>query len=325
MGVVKKFHITILSIILLFITFGTVTYAWISLSTVNNIEGLSLTATTGEELLISLDGINYTNNLTVEDLETLFQDITLNEVTSTDGINFEAGGLRRRDDFDPNRDFLQFDIWFQTTEDIHQVYLINNVSDSTAFDVSNTGTYIISRGVRWRSDQTFVYDELGNMIERGQDETYYAKDAVRLSLIELNDDTNDSDERNEEDLERWIFDPSGNENRGYGKSYGAYAYFVAKTQFYIDPTDNLQEVRYHLTEPDPRNPYQALDNDSIVSNLQDTGEVDENGKAIYRSKLRITLWIEGWDADAFDAIDGDRLKVQLEFKLLRKAEEDGLT
>ncbi len=321
MEVIKKFHITILTAVLLLITFGTVTYAWISLSTVNNIEGLSLTATTGDELLISLDGTNFSSNLTVEDLEALFEDITLNEVTSIDGINFEAGGLRRRDDINPDKDYLQFDVWFQTTEDIHQVYLINNVSDSTAFDVSNSGTYIISRGVNWRSDQTFVYGADGTVINKGDELIYYASDAVRLSFVEQVDDHNELDIRNDENLMRWIFDPSGDEMRGYGKDYGAFAYFVEKTHYYLYQTELIQEVKYHLTNPDPRNPYQALDNDSIVTNLQDTGLVNEDGKSIYQGKLKITLWIEGWDADAFDAIDGDRLKIQLQFKLLRKAEE----
>jgi len=320
MGTVKKFHLIVLTIGLLIITFGTVTYAWISLSTVNNIEGLSLSATSGEELLISLDGINFSNNLSAEQLQTIFADITLNEVTSIDGKTFNAGGLRAKDDVDPSRDYLQFDIWFQTTESIHDVYLVNNVSQEVAFDSSASGTYVVSRGVNWRSDATFTYDENGNTIFKGEENIYYASDAVRLSFVELIDANNTLDDRNEEELLSFMFDPSENELRGYGKLYGNYSYFTEKTRNYISLPDDEQNVSYALTAYDPNNPYQALDNISKILKLQDTGVVNEEGKSIYQGKIRITLWIEGWDADAFDAISGDRLKIQLQFKLLKEAQ-----
>lgn len=322
MGVIKKFHLVVISLFLLVITFGTVTFAWISLSTVNNIEGLSLSASSGEELLISLDGENFSNNLSPEQLQSLFADITLNEVTSLDGITFNAGGLRDEDDVNPARDYLQFDVWFQTSENYQSVYVVNNVSQSIAFDTSASGTYVVSRGVNWRSDQTFVYDELGEVIEKGDERIYYASDAVRISFIELQDELNELDIRDEDQLSSWIFDPSGDPVRGYGKTYGNYSYFTEKTRNFIDLPETDQEVIYQLSTYDPRNPYQALDNQSKVAELQDTGQVDENGDKIYQGKLSITLWIEGWDADAFDAISGDRLKIQLQFKLLKEAIED---
>jgi hypothetical protein len=321
MGIIKKFHLTVITLFLLVITFGTVTFAWISLSTVNNIEGLSLTATSGEELLISLDGESFSNNLSAEQLKNLFSDITLNEVTSIDGKTFNAGGLRDESDVNADRDYLQFDVWFQTTEQVHSVYVINNVSDQVAFDSSASGTYIVSRGVNWRSDLTFTYDENGTTVNKGDENIYYASDAVRLSFVELNDELNELDVREDDELISWIFDPSGDALRGYGKSYGNYSYFTEKTRNFILLTTLEQPVKYDLSSFDPRNPYQALDNQSIVAKLQDTGLVNENGDAIYQGKLRMTLWIEGWDADAFDAINGDRLKIQLQFKLLKEAEE----
>ena len=320
MGTVKKFHLIVLSIGLLIITFGTVTYAWISLSTVNNIEGLSLSATSGEELLISLDGINYSNNLSAEQLQTIFSDITLNEVTSTDGKTFSAGGLRSEDDVNHDKDYLQFDIWFQTTESTHDVYVVNNVSDSTSYDVSNSGTYVVSRGVSWRSDKDFTYDQLGTMIEKGQEKIYYASDAVRISFVELIDEFNESDLRSEEELQSFIFDPSGDKKRGYGKDYGAYSYFVKKSGYYASIPTTSPDVVYDLTTYDPNNPYQALNENSKALTLQEIDTLEDETN-VYQGKLRVTLWVEGWDADAFDAIHGDRLKIQLQFKLLKNTEE----
>eukprot|EP01155_Anaeramoeba_flamelloides_P023900 Anaeramoba_flamelloidesa808574_102.p2 GENE.a808574_102~~a808574_102.p2 ORF type:complete len:178 (-),score=15.15 a808574_102:1941-2474(-) len=166
MGIIKKFHLTVLTIFLLIITFGTVTFAWISLSTVNNIEGLSLSASSGEELMISLDGETFTSNLSAEQLYNLFSDITLNEVTSLDGKTFSAGGLRDESDVNRDRDYLQFDVWFQTTEQTHDVYVIDNVSDQVAFDSSATGTYIVSRGVNWRSDLHLFMINLEQLLKK---------------------------------------------------------------------------------------------------------------------------------------------------------------
>jgi len=36
----------------------------------------------------------------------------------------------------------------------------------------------------------------------------------------------------------------------------------------------------------------------------------------------MTIWLEGWDADLFDAILGDRIKMQFEFKAVHGIKND---
>lgn len=314
---IKKLYISLITLILLFITFGTVTFAWISLSTINNIEGLSLAASGGDELQISLDGINFDSELPAESLYELFDEISLVDVTSTDGMNFQTGGLRDVAPAVENEHYLSFDLYFQTSVKEHHVYLVNNVSGSVSYDTSASGTYVVSNGVMWIAQHDFWYgpDDL-DLIQKGEEDRYYSSDSIRIAIIELTDETNDLDLRNEQDLNKFIFDPSGDEQRGYGKPYGAYSYFVARTRFFIDLPTTTQEVSYRLTEIDPFNPYQSLDNESLITVLQDTGRVNEKNKSIYSGKVRINIWLEGWDADAFDAIDNDRVKIQLQFKAL---------
>jgi hypothetical protein len=74
-----------------------------------------------------------------------------------------------------------------------------------------------------------------------------------------------------------------------------------------------------LTEFDPTNPYIALDDDSQVATMVATEYVNEDGKPIYRAKVRINIWIEGWDADAFDSVENDRVLIQLQFKVANYA------
>ncbi|HPG43702.1 MAG TPA: hypothetical protein PLJ98_07860, partial [Acholeplasmataceae bacterium] len=73
MRTTKRVLISLLTLIGLGLIFSSATYAWITLSTINNIEGLSLTASAGDDLELSLDGENYYNQLPGELVESLFE------------------------------------------------------------------------------------------------------------------------------------------------------------------------------------------------------------------------------------------------------------
>lgn len=313
---IRGLYISILSFMLLALIFGTVSFAWISLATINSIDGISLGASTGNELEISLDGVNYTSQMTAASLEALFGEIKLIDVTSVDGKTFQTGGLRPTGPAIPNEQYLSFDLWFRTTRPEHNVFLISNVNDQVTYDTTMTGTYVVSRGVSWAAKYTFQNGPLPtDIVEKGERDTYYASDAIRISINELTDDTNALDERTQDELRSFLYDPSENPERGYGLAYGMYSYFVEKTKYYIWLPTVMQDASYHLTAFDPLNPYIALNDDSQVATLLMTDDVNEEGKPYYRGKVQINIWIEGWDADAFDAVEDDRVKIQLQFKI----------
>jgi hypothetical protein len=317
----RKIYISSLSVTLIFMLFGTVTYAWITMSTINNIEGLSLTATTSSELEISLDGENYGNQIDSSIIELYFGNPTLKDVTSRNGVEFMRGGLTEYGIATPNGDYMTFELWFRTTRSEHGLYLINNVSPKVMYDTTAKGTYIVSRGRSWESQVDFLNgDEIGDMVYKGDVNFYYASQAVRISVEELKDDENELDKRDENDLSVFIYDPSEDESRGYGKPYGAHSYFAQRTGVFIQLPLEVPNTSYRLSEMDPMNPYQALDNDSLIAVLQKTNDQTLAGKTYYQGKVRINIWIEGWDADAFDSIISDRLKIQLEFKIAKQAE-----
>lgn len=58
----KKIYSSALALMVLIALFSTVSYAWLYLASVNTIENISLTASGGNNLEISLDGINYKTN-----------------------------------------------------------------------------------------------------------------------------------------------------------------------------------------------------------------------------------------------------------------------
>lgn len=321
---IKKVLISTLSVMIIALIFGSATYAWITLSSINNIEGISLTASAGDDLQLSFDGINFSSSLPMDSLISNPDGVNLYDVTSVDGKYFETGGLRERGTAIPNEHYLSFDVWFRTYRNEHDVYLYNNISNELLYDDENQiGTYVISKGVVWRAPhQFFNGPNIDDVVLQGEVGTYYGSEAVRISVIELKDELNTLDIRNEEELQTFMFDPSGNPERGYGALFGQFSYFFQRTRIYVDIPTYIPPVSYRLSEMDPDNPYQALDNESRIALLQPTGLFEEeHNREYYQGKVRINIWIEGWDADAFDALDKDRIKIQLQFKLAQRAIE----
>jgi hypothetical protein len=316
----KKIYLSILSLLLIFIAFGTATYAWLSMSVVNNLENLSLTATSGNELEISLDGDAYSSTLENYVLDELLRDVRLQDVTSLDGITFQTGGIIQEGPAIKNAHYLSFTIYFRTTRRENSVYLVNNVSSSVSYDDPQPGTFVVSRGVSWTSKHDFQNGlELSDMVLKGDTGVYHASDAIRVSTIELMNEQNLLDTRLNDSMEVNIFDLSQDITRGYGAPYGQFSYFEASTQSSLELPTVLPNTKYQLTEFHESNPYQALNNDSLLATLQPSGSHDERNREYYTGKVMINIWIEGWDADAFDSISYDRIRIQLQFKVANPA------
>lgn len=311
----KRLYISLITLTLVFMIFGTVTYAWISMASVNTLDGMSLTATSGNELLISIDGIHYDRDLPSIVLDELLNDVHLTDVTSTDGITFHRGGLNPNEDAVSNRDYVSFELWLQTDQPEHAVFLVDNVNQYVSFDTTMSGTYVVSQGVTWKADYTFANGPLlSDVVKKNDEYTYFASNAIRISIIEIKDINNSLDTRESSELRNFIYDPSENEQRGYGVSFGAFSYFLASSQLDISLPDTLQNVSYHLSTFDPADPFQSIDDESMIAILQPTNVLSPDGKIYYRGKIVINVWIEGWDADAFNSILNDQIKIQLKFK-----------
>lgn len=317
----KKIYISILSFIVIILVFSTATYAWISMAAINNLDGLSLSATTGEDLLISLDGINYYNKIPSELLFDLTNKITLYDLTTDDGINFSFGEKEQHKEVIKNKHYVSFTIYFQTASREHNIYLINNRKADARYDNDVEGTYVVSRGVTWKSKHTFQDGpNITNIVQKGEAKTFYASDAVRIGFIELLDDTNELDTRDQSELITFVYDPSENEEMSYGKLYGAHDYYFQGNGKYPDFPESYIKTSYRLTNTLRNNPYQAEDDESLITVLQPTGKY-RNDMEIYQGKVMINIWIDGWDANSYDLIKEDLIKIQLQFKALLGASD----
>ncbi len=315
----KKFYLSVLTLTIVILVTGTVAFAWFELATINNIDGLSIGASAGEDLELSVDGINFSNILVTSELEEIFEDVKLNAVTTSDNVNFYTGGIYGTNPAVAGEHYLSFELYIRTTRPERSIYLFNNVNDIATFQDSKPGTFVKSRGVYWMSNETFQNGVMqGDVVTKGSIHRYYASDAIRIGIKELIDDTNPLDTREESELHNLIYDPSENEYRGFGQPFGAFDYFFRRTLIYLYLPDVFPETTYRLTRMERNNPYQAEDNDSLIATLQETTQFSEDDKLYYQAKVRINIWLEGWDPDALDAIDKDVVRIQIQFKAANK-------
>lgn len=315
---IKKLYITTLSMILLTLTFTTATFAWVSMGDTNRVDGLQLNMKPDSFLEFSLDGIEWSSEITTEQINELWRGSRLMDLTSTDGENFIGNRIQLVDaelNFEgvPNGNYISLELYVRSTTRYRDVYLVNNVSSTGTFDNPPArGTYVLSKGVPFRSPVTFNLGPSDTVFEN-EIRTYFAKDAIRISLTELKTD-NPLDTRDNSELASFIYDPTENPDRGYGKNYGGVDYLRKSKAVYIQLPDTPQPVIERLSEFTPDNPYIPLDTKSKVATLIVTDQVDEQNKPYYMGKFRLNIWIEGWDADSFDAIYEDTLLFSFEFQ-----------
>lgn len=304
----KKLYISVLMLLMLSFAASTATYAWLGLATTNTVKDISLTTYLGNELEISLDGINYYQNLPSDLMMELVGDVVLKDITSNDGKTFSFGLREKAGIPKKNHDYISMDFYFRTTSVFaHYVYLSNNTTLMSTYDFPLKGSYVVSQGRNWISDISFQYSK-DKMMNKGDSGKFYISDAMRVSFIEHR--LNEQDERT--NLSQKIFDLSGNEERGFGKAYGAHDYYNKIKSFVAVPS-LIPNTVYEFSEFSTTGPF-AFDKRSEILTLIKTDQKDLNGMSYYKGRLTMNIWVEGWDADLFDAVFGDLVKMQFEFK-----------
>lgn len=304
----KKIYLTFITFLLMILVTTTVTYAWISLSTSNVVTNIGLKTNLGDELEISLDGINYYKSLPSSIIINRLGRVVFTDVTSLDGKTFDRG-IHSQKTVVKNKDYVSIDFHFRTSSlRAHKVFLANNVSNQVIFDQLGEGTFIVSKGINWVSDIDFIYGPNDQMVLKGDVNRYFVSDSIRIAIHEH--PLNELDLRT--NLQSKIFDLTGNRERGFGKPYGAFDYYLRK-RGHIELPLQIPDTIYELSEFSPTGPF-ALDNNSHILTLIKTTELDSKGLPFYKGSVTMNIWLEGWDADLFDAVFGDQVKMQFEFK-----------
>lgn len=270
----------------------TTTYAWISLATVNVISSIELGAKQNIELELSVDGINYYKNLPGDLILANMQKLKLTTLTSNDGINFNTLTSFEKEAVE-NEDYMRFEFYFRTKDKRYREVHLTNHLKNVSFNDKVEGTYITSKGKYFEPKVDYLNGE-NELVEAGTVLKQHASEAIRVSFTS-------------DDLDKpKIFDLSNNPNRGFGYKYGALDYYYKAEGVLLTPPEG-PEVVTKMSEFDEIDPV-ALNDTSYLLTLEKNGN-DE----YYRGNVLVHVWLEGWDADAYDAIYKDIIKIQFEF------------
>ena len=319
----KKLFLSILLLVYSVFAFIQATFAWISLSTQNTLDGMEMSVTMESGMEISLDGENFYQQISEDMLrKEIGHIIKLDSITSVDGISFQKNYIGDEIFAVGNKDYITFDLWFRTSiPTTKYLYVVENINSTLNYDLvqekSFDGTYVVSKGVEWVNQSDFNNGD--EVILAGTRKTYYAAEAMRMSFVEKRVETSllgQDDERT--DFVTKIYDPSENETRGFGKEYGAYSYYLARQgEGSLQLPTVYPNTIYHLTTF--KNPYEAFSNTSQIATFQKGETID--GVGYLYAKIKVNIWLEGWDADCIDAIFADSVMMQLKFRGARLASE----
>lgn len=307
----KKLTLSLAILLFASVTLITTTFAWFSIAQDATVGDLSMEISGGTELLVSLDGVNYLSDLDAETLKNhLGGRLEVTHVTTFDLNNFYSSYDNEQVAI-ANKDYITFDLWLKTNDFMCTgLFLTNNITPNFNYEaaVNNKlrGTYCLSEGVNYACPIDFQYSQTEVRLAN-ENHTYYAQDAMRIGIQELNVDNSPlQQEDNRTELCKFIYDPSEDEDRGFGTAYGQYDILKQRVDSSIvlpvnKPTtiNQLSTMQYN---------YYAVNNNSHCGNFQ------QGTDGYLYAKVRISIWCEGWDADCLDGILKDNVLMQLYFR-----------
>ena len=345
----NKFILSIITLSLVLFTLGTSTFAWFSLSDINEVSDINITVGGGEELLLSLNGKDYYSVLPASVLMNYIkgsngdQELSLRPVTSTDGRTIKNlnGDVLRTVEDGQNIYFIRLRVYFRAN-DINDsmaeeyglgVYLDDFNYDITYNDVNNAGgTYIVSKGIKAKAEVDFTDYDLatGEPIDIHSTDvvTKYASDAVRVAFYD-----NQYTFYGSQDLATKYYDLSYRNrqelyNYGYGYGYssdleelkGSASFYYEKTKTNLTP-EELSVPVYH-----PSNGFSEFGSEDRAMFAKDSNgficylTAVDVGK--YEGYMTMLIWLEGFDPDCYNVITNDTVVISLKFKLGYRENKD---
>ncbi|QWB95566.1 hypothetical protein KHQ89_06320 [Mycoplasmatota bacterium] len=292
----RKLVLSIIAVVLTVFALGSTTFAWFTLTNTSTVQPFSAEVIADSGIEISLgnhstvfnapDEANWVTTLNTADIEAFIladPDFTnFDHVTTADGSTFFTLGATALTG---------------TTQGYIELPLSFRSNTSTVINWSNVT--LTSPDYTWNSDSTFTdsYQGSTRAVTAGDDIVVNAADAMRISMISgsgygsfvvgyenPSSDTNDVlGQLTNADLSDGIAVGEG--------SAGSTNYFYSKNTalpFGADDVTTLTTIT-------------SLSTAQQVVTLSDVSATPEFG-ASYFGQITVRIWLEGWDADAYNAI-----------------------
>lgn len=300
-----KLLFAIISVAFALVALGTTTFAWFTLSDTATVSTFDAQITAGEGIEISLDGTNYYTTIPANVIQGKINDLNveLKDVTSSNGIEMTkidgtSVPFLSAPEADEKNAFIQFDLFFRSPS------ATGVILGSYEF----TSKYVVDgqvvEGILWTADVTFT-NSFGDLVTAGTSARYYAHAALRMSLTPVSN----------EDLEGTavVYQAPDDSEEEEGKTNKA---LYLETEDTVPPTVSpiaIGMVDYY-NKKNSDNPLD-IDDVELANALTQPSETNLITLAANTpQKVRVRIWIEGWDPDTFNAILNAKINVKMVFK-----------
>lgn len=290
----RKLVLSVLSVVLTVVALGTTTFAWFTLTNTSVVQPFNaqIVADTGIQVAVGMPGVEpeflqWKTTITATDISNYISaaypaGFEFTHVTSTNGVSFtslEGVGV--------TSGYLQIPLHFRS----------NNVQAINWTQVS-----ITSPDAQWTTGRTFV-DSLGTTRVAGSTFTVNAADAVRVSV------TGNQQIGLVDDLPVYGNVTVAYENPTTEPARNTVLYDASTTDFYNGGVGaNGSTNYYYAVNAMLPQGYDSVSTVATQTSVVSTKVLDmiENPAvmpdATYYGVITLRIWIEGWDAEAYNSI-----------------------
>ncbi|HOD11452.1 MAG TPA: hypothetical protein PKH91_11955 [Flavobacterium sp.] len=297
----RKLSISILAVVFAVVAMGATTFAWFTLTNTAKVEQFQVSVTTEEGIELSIDGGNtWSSTITASQFAAAVTIPNLTAVASIDGAtafkritDLALNGTGTFVDASANNDYLEFNIMIRTTKANQDIYLSNANTKITADNITN-----------WIIDTTFAPVTEGTNLTPDGSTTYTVNpaDAARISFTNAASTT-------------VVFEnPAAGTNtlgQSFDWGFGALNYYLNKKGYSLiaatDPTDDAAHFGEGYETEELETAYQTAITATASSLTLGWAE----------ATVTVRVWLDGWDAQCYNAIFGGVLKVKIGFTTVK--------
>jgi len=282
----RKLSISILAVVFAVIAMGATTFAWFTLTNTAKVSQFEIDVTSAEGIELSVvDGVWATtiSGSVIEGL-TGVSGAKLTAVTTPDGEatfktldTLSQTGAYTLKGADAGSHFAQFTIKVRTR------------TASTPIYIDHLNTSIASSGISWQPDTSFTRSDGATITEETSPFIVYASHSARMSF--------DGDST-------VIYEDTSAGTSGQSSDWtkGALNYFAAKNNYtgmgVITPA-----ISAYTSKP------VGVAEGTVIATTANA--LDDDGWS--ETTIDVRIWLEGWDAECYNAIFSDTLQITIGF------------
>lgn len=304
----KKLFISVLTLIVTVGAFAATTFAWFTLGNTATVGTFTGDVTAGEGLEVRLEGGAWTNYISASEIQDYIDDVyefvAFNAITSEDGISFTKLVIG------------DTSLAMVTVSDPEYISIPLEFRSATTGIVHLSSVILNDNGTSWSNDGREFTDANGNTINAFDHEdgagsvTEHVSNAVRVSIV-------DNNAADAEDYTAKVFEQTTavNDNVvGMGTNVlGAHSFFKSR---YTGNNDviNAYDDLFAAAEPAATVQLDAVSSDLAENPNPVVNLSTEATNGYHTASVIINVWIEGWDANTYNALFNQILQVSLAFK-----------